>query len=161
MKEDSDDIIFNGRPMLPEDLNEGDSKVIDLPSGCKIVSIEDARSTLKQNVNHIYTLQAFQDDVEDLTEELDYLLDKYEVTHPFVVEIADYLAIQVKQWQSITQTIEQNGARIASLDPARLEWYGVVDGKVALYSWQEGESDIEWYHAIDSGFPFRKPLIEA
>ena len=104
-------------------------------------------------MNHIYTLQAFQDDVEDLTEELDYLLDKYEVTHPFVVEIADYLAIQVKQWQSITQTIEQNGARIASLDPARLEWYGVVDGKVALYSWQEGESDIEWYHAIDSGFP--------
>ena len=65
-------------------------------------------------MNHIYTLQAFQDDVEDLTEELDYLLDKYEVTHPFVVEIADYLAIQVKQWQSITQTIEQNGARIAS-----------------------------------------------
>lgn len=147
--------------MLPEDLKETNSKVINLPSGCKIVSLEDARSTLQENINYIFTLQAYQDDVEDLTEELDFLLDNYAVTHPFVVEIADYLANQVKEWQKITKTIETNGAKIASLDPARLEWYGVVDGRVALYSWQEGESDIEWYHSIDSGFPFRKPLIEA
>lgn len=147
--------------MLPEDLKETNLKIIDLPSGCKIVSLEDARLTLQENINYVFTLQAYQDDVEDLTEELDYLLDKFAVTHPFVVEIADYLANQVKEWQKITKTIENNGARIASLDPARLEWYGVVDGRIALYSWQEGEADIEWYHAIDSGFPFRKPLIEA
>ena len=54
--------------MLPEDLKETNSKIIDLPSGCKIVSLEDARLTLQENINYVFTLQAYQDDVEDLTE---------------------------------------------------------------------------------------------
>ena len=36
-----------------------------------------------------------------------------------------------------------------------------VDEKLVLYSWTQGEDDIEWYHGINSSFIARKPLIEA
>ena len=50
---------------------------------------------------------------------------------------------------------------MACLDPGRLEWYGVVDEQLVLYSWAQGEEDIEWYHETNSSFFSRKPLIEA
>ena len=57
--------------------------------------------------------------------------------------------------------MEKTGTKMACLDPGRLEWYGVVDEQLVLYSWAQGEEDIEWYHEINSSFFSRKPLIEA
>ena len=53
------------------------------------------------------------------------------------------------------------GARIAGFDPGYLEWHGVVDGYLVLYSWSQGEEDIEWWHPLDSGINGRRPLVEA
>ena len=39
------------------------------------------------------------------------------------------------------------------MDPGRLEWYGVVDRRMALFSWAVGEEDIEWYYRMEEGFP--------
>ena len=101
------------------------------------------------------------DEAHDLTEELEVLLESLEAENEHVIEVAEHLAQLVTHWQHTTAKIEATGTRIACLEPGRLEWYGVVDEHLALYSWSLGEEDIEWYHPIDASFMARKPLIEA
>jgi hypothetical protein len=96
-----------------------------------------------------------------MTEEIEILLDRYAPEHPHVVEMAELLGSLVALWQQTVAKIERLGARVAGLDPGRIEWYGVIDNKVMMYSWTMGEPDIEWYYGIDEGYSSRKPLIEA
>jgi len=132
-----------------------------LPEGALVVTIEQARASLPEASNVLMVLQAMSDEAHDLTNELELLLDRYTMTHPHVVEVAEHLGQLVTQWQASVARLESIGARIVSMDPGRLEWYGVVDHRVALFSWAVGEADIEWYYRMEEGFPSRKPLIEA
>ena len=132
-----------------------------LPKGAQIVSLEDARENLPKVTRWLAELQAMSDEAHDLTEELEVLLESLEDESEHVVEVAEQLAQLVAHWQNVTSNIEETGTRIACLEPGRLEWYGVVDQHLALYSWRFGEEDIEWYHPLDSTFLARKPLIEA
>ena len=63
--------------------------------------------------------------------------------------------------QFLGDALEETGARIAGFDPGHLEWHGVVDGYLVLYSWSQGEEDIEWWHPLDTGINGRRPLVEA
>ena len=132
-----------------------------LPEGALVVTIEQARASLSEASNVLMVLQAMSDEAHDLTNELELLLDRYTMTHPHVVEVAEHLGQLVTQWQASVARLESIGARIVSMDPGRLEWYGVVDHRMALFSWAVGEADIEWYYRMEEGFPSRKPLIEA
>ena len=132
-----------------------------LPEGALVVTIEQARASLPDASNVLMVLQAMSDEAHDLTNELELLLDRYSMTHPHVMEVAEHLGQLVTQWQASVARLESIGARIVSMDPGRLEWYGVVDHRMALFSWAVGEADIEWYYRMEEGFPSRKPLIEA
>ncbi len=132
-----------------------------LPDGALVVTIEEARASLSEAKNVLMVLQAMSDEAHDLTNELELLLDQYAMTHPHVMEVAEHLGSMVAQWQASVARLESIGARIVSMDPGRLEWYGVVDHRMALFSWAVGEPDIEWYYRMEEGFPSRKPLIEA
>jgi hypothetical protein len=132
-----------------------------LPEGAMVVTIEQARASLVEASNVLMVLQAMSDEAHDLTDELELLLDRYPMTHPHVMEVAEHLGQLVTQWQANVERLESVGARIVSMDPGRLEWYGVVDHRMALFSWAVGEPDIEWYYRMEEGFPSRKPLIEA
>ena len=132
-----------------------------LPEGAMVVTIEQARASLTEASNVLMVLQAMSDEAHDLTDELELLLDRYPMTHPHVMEVAEHLGQLVTQWQANVERLESVGARIVSMEPGRLEWYGVVDHRMALFSWAVGEIDIEWYYRMEEGFPARKPLIEA
>jgi hypothetical protein len=161
VKEHSDVPFFSGRPMEVCSLVDEESAMRTLPKGARIVSIEEARENLPKVTRWLAELQAMSDEAHDLTEELEVLLETLEAESEHVVEVAEQLAQLVTHWQSITANVEATGTRIACLEPGRLEWYGVVDQHLALYSWRFGEEDIEWYHPIDTSFLARKPLIEA
>lgn len=143
------------------DLHNHETAMGQIPSGAKIVTIEEARIGLKEASRCLVELQSISDISGDLTEELDIILESYDSKHDHVTEIADYLATMIQSWHSVVKRLESTGARIACLELGRLEWYGVVDGKVVQYSWCIGEEDIEWYHELNSSFLSRKPLIEA
>jgi len=132
-----------------------------LPDDARVVTIEQARASLKEASNVLMVLQSMSEEAHDVTDELELLLDRYPMTHPHVMEVAEHLGELVNAWQAHVARLEGLGARIVSMDPGRLEWYGVVDRRMALFSWAVGESDIEWYYRMEEGFPSRKPLIEA
>ena len=62
-----------------------------------------------------------------MTDELDIILESYDSNHNHVTELADYLASMIHEWHQAVDLLEQTGAKMACLDPGRLEWYGVVD----------------------------------
>jgi hypothetical protein len=152
---------YSGLPMALEELLPDEELPYPLPDGAMVVTIEDARASLKEASAVLMVLQAMSDEAHDLTDELELLLDRYPMTHPHVLEVAEHLGQLVAQWQANVERLESVGARIVSMDPGRLEWYGVVDHRMALFSWAVGEADIEWYYRMEEGFPSRKPLIEA
>ena len=156
-----DQPLYSGLPMELEELSPDADMPYPLPDGAVVVTIEQARSSLPEAQNVLVMLQAMSDEAHDLTDELELLLDRYPMTHPHVIEVAEHLEELVHQWQANVARLEAVGARIVSMDPGRLEWYGVVDHRMALFSWAIGETDIEWYYRMEEGFPSRKPLIEA
>ena len=147
--------------MEPNELSTDEELPYPLPDGATVVTIEQARASLKEASSVLMVLQAMSDEAHDLTNELELLLDQYPMTHPHVMEVAEHLGQLVAHWQANVERLESVGARIVSMDPGRLEWYGVVDHRMALFSWAVGEEDIEWYYRMEEGFPSRKPLIEA
>ena len=152
---------FSGLPMELNELSPDEELPYPLPDGATVVTIEQARASLKEASSVLMVLQAMSDEAHDLTDELELLLDQYPMTHPHVMEVAEHLGQLVAQWQANVERLESVGARIVSMDPGRLEWYGVVDHRMALFSWAVGEQDIEWYYRMEEGFPSRKPIIEA
>tara|TARA_B100000614_G_scaffold22005_1_gene17536 strand:+ start:4736 stop:5212 length:477 start_codon:yes stop_codon:yes gene_type:complete len=153
--------IYSGRPMEITDLLNFERVIDEIPSGARVVTIEEARESLPVARKLLIELQSISDNAADLTEELDIILESYESSHDHVTELADYLASMIHLWHQVVDKMEQTGAKMACLEPGRLEWYGVVDEQLVLYSWAQGEEDIEWYHDIKSSFLSRKPLIEA
>lgn len=149
-----------GQPMsLTELLDE--MALLAIPDGSKVVTIEEARNELPLAKKLLYSLQALQDQAHDLTEELEVLVENLPPHDEHVAEVAEQLGDLVKEWQGIGDSLEKLGARIAGFDPGHLEWHGVVDGYLVLYSWSEGEEDIEWWHPLDTGINGRRPLVEA
>ncbi len=157
----SDEPLYSGLPMELDELSPEAALPYPLPDGALVVTIEEARASLPEAHNVLMVLQAMSDEAHDLTNELELLLDQFPMTHPHVMEVAEHLGQLVTQWQASVARLESIGARIVSMDPGRLEWYGVVDRRMALFSWAVGEVDIEWYYRMEEGFPSRKPLIEA
>ena len=135
--------------------------LLAIPDGSKVVTIEEARNELPMAKKLLYSLQALQDQAHDLTEELEVLVEELPPHDEHVAEVAEQLGDLVKEWQGIGDSLEKLGARIAGFDPGHLEWHGVVDGYLGLYSWSEGEEDIEWWHPLDTGINGRRPLVEA
>ena len=161
MSKVADEPFYSGLPMELDELSPEAALPYPLPDGALVVTIEQARASLSEAKNVLMVLQAMSDEAHDLTNELELLLDQYAMTHPHVMEVAEHLGSMVAQWQASVARLESIGARIVSMDPGRLEWYGVVDHRMALFSWAVGEPDIEWYFRMEEGFPSRKPLIEA
>ena len=152
--------LFSGQPMLLEDLNQEEIERLDLDN-LSVLSIEQVRKSLPDVERQLSTLQAIVDEAHDMTEEIEILLETLPPEHPHVVEMSELLGSLVAHWQQTVAKIEEQGARVAGLDPGRGEWHGVVDNHLKLYSWTCGEDDIEWYYGLDEGFSSRKPLIEA
>ena len=152
--------LFSGQPMMLEDLHHDEHERLDIEN-LSILSIEQVRDSLAYVERLLSTLQAIVDEAHDMTEEIEILLETFPPEHPQVVEMSELLGGLVAHWQQTVAKIEKQGARVAGLDPGRIEWFGVIDNQLMLYSWTCGESDIEWYYGVDEGFSSRKPLIEA
>ena len=149
-----------GQPMSISELLD-EMALLALPDGTRVVTIDEARNELPMAIRLLNNLQSLQDQAHDLTEELEILVEALPPHHEHVAEVADQLGNLVKECQGIGDRLESTGANIAGFNPGHLEWHGVVDGHLVLYSWCEGEDDIEWWHPMDTGINGRRPLVEA
>lgn len=160
MEREEDTQAFTGRPMPPDAL-AFKSEASGLPAGARIISIEEAREALPRAKRSLSILQGLHDEILDVTEELEIVLETTSVEDDAALAVAEHLGDLVAEWHDMVEEIECEGTRISCIEPARLEWFGVVDGHLAMYSWNEGEEDIEWYRPCELDFRERRLLLEA
>ena len=98
--------------------------LLALPSGTRVVTIEEARQELPIAKRFLHSMQALQDEAHDLTEELEILVECLNPNHEHVIQIADQLGSLVKEWQNLGDRLEITGSRVAGFCPGHLEWHG-------------------------------------
>ena len=159
MDDAAEDVPLTGQPMTLEELIDRTS-LKNISPDSRIVSIEEARVELPIISRLLAAMQAIHDQAVSITEEIEELLRVLPLGHPHITEMTTFLGEIVHEWQDIGDQIQLLGARVSILDPGHVEWHGVVDGELVMYSWCQGEGDIEWWYPLGLSTTERRPLIE-
>ena len=56
--------------------------------------------------------------------------------------------------------IDALGLTLRDIEHGLVDFPALVSGRQVWLCWQRGEPDIGWWHALDSGFSARRPLVE-
>ena len=107
-------------------------------------------------------MQSLQDEMTSLLLEVQQRLaagaDEDDVGLQEVHQHADEVHAE---WDAQARVLRDLGCSLKGLEPALLDWYGVVDGDLVELCWIEGEDTIEHWHPIGAGFAGRRLLLEA
>jgi hypothetical protein len=60
--------------------------------------------------------------------------------------------------EAFTRRISRLGGQVRSVEPARVDFYGVRDGRLVQWCWTCGEKTIEHWHHVDEGFTGRQTV---
>jgi hypothetical protein len=66
----------------------------------------------------------------------------------------------VKQVKETIAEIDAIGVQVKDLETGLLDFPFQLDGEVVLLCWQMGESSIDHWHTVESGFQGRQPVDE-
>jgi hypothetical protein len=78
-----------------------------------------------------------------------------------IVPLAHLRALRDKAAQVMKDALAEitaTGVQVKDLDIGLLDFPCVVDGKVVLLCWKQGEQGITHWHGVDEGFSGRKPI---
>jgi hypothetical protein len=69
------------------------------------------------------------------------------------------------EWESLhgrvdsrLQGLHSEGIELKDLDAGLVDFYGLLDGKLVLFCWQQGEGSVGFFHAVGGGYRTRQPL---
>lgn len=71
--------------------------------------------------------------------------------------VAEAKALEAQLHELLTWFSDE-GMQLKGWAPVLVDFPAIVDGKDVLLCWLEGEAELGWYHAIELGFPGRRPL---
>ena len=66
----------------------------------------------------------------------------------------------IDQMQAGVARIDELGVTLREIETGLVDFPALVSGRQVWLCWQRGEPDIGWWHALDSGFSARRPLVE-
>jgi hypothetical protein len=69
--------------------------------------------------------------------------------------LADAKALEARLYADVEHFTEV-GAEVKGFAPLLLDLPGERDGQPVLWCWLEGDTDIDWYHRLDTGFAGRR-----
>jgi hypothetical protein len=70
---------------------------------------------------------------------------------------AEILA-EIRAYEEGWRDVQELGVVVKDPRIGLCDFYGCIDGRIVFLCWRYGESSIEHYHPLDSGFAGRKPL---
>jgi hypothetical protein len=86
------------------------------------------------------------------------------------VDAADHADREHKQrldaeWQNLSQRLEEaigglrrEGIEVKNLDEGLVDFYGLVNDEVVFLCWQQGETDVAFFHPVAGGYRDRRPI---
>lgn len=121
----------------------------------KHYSVEEARALLPQVRGWLERLQALRREIEQTEHRLATL----------VAPGHDVGGDVVHQWLrglvAAHETFREFRVReiqIKDLDRGLVDFPAILDGREVFLCWEQGESDIEFWHDLDAGYAGRQPL---
>jgi hypothetical protein len=70
------------------------------------------------------------------------------------------LAALIRRYRQGWREVQELGAIVKDTSTGLLDFYGKVDDRLVWLCWKYGETSIDYYHELDTGFAGRKPLDE-
>jgi hypothetical protein len=77
---------------------------------------------------------------------------------PAVRALKRDLLERISTYQEGWSEVEALGGVVKDPRLGLVDFYGRVEGKAVWLCWKYGESEINYYHALDEGFSSRKPI---
>ena len=66
----------------------------------------------------------------------------------------------IDQMQAGVARIDALGIALRDIESGLIDFPALVSGRQVCLCWRLGESDVEWWHELTSGFSGRQPLID-
>lgn len=66
----------------------------------------------------------------------------------------------VDQMAAGVARIDQLGLTLRDIESGLVDFPALVAGRQVWLCWKRGETSVEWWHELDTGFSNRRPLIE-
>lgn len=66
--------------------------------------------------------------------------------------------VAMKQFNACLATFQELGCELKDIDAGLIDFPSYRDGVLVYLCWQRGETQIDFWHPIDSGFVGRQPL---
>lgn len=118
-------------------------------------TVEEARALLPQVRAWLERLQQLRDEVEEVERKLALLTARG-------YDIGGELAhCWVRGLIAVYETFEEFRSReiqLKDLDRGLVDFPAFRDGREVFLCWEQGDSDIEFWHELDAGYAGREPL---
>jgi hypothetical protein len=132
----------------------------------KTFTLEEANSLLPVVESLLERAIAAKEEAERLEKEIQLLRQQIFLSGGMTVDIAwvarnrTETEAQVQKAKDALGEIESIGVQVKDLDTGLLDFPCRVDGDLVLLCWRRGETRIEYWHTLESGFRGRQPLDE-
>lgn len=116
-------------------------------------------SLLKRAIDGKRAAEEVESDLSDLSRRI-YLSGGMRVNLPQVASRRAEMESHLKRVQETISEIDAIGVQVKDLDTGLLDFPFRLDEDIVLLCWRLGESSIEHWHTVESGFKGRKPVDE-
>ncbi|HEX6773518.1 MAG TPA: DUF2203 domain-containing protein, partial [Acidobacteriaceae bacterium] len=130
----------------------------------KTFTLEEANSLLPVVESLLERAIAAKEEAERLEKEIQLLRQRIFLSGGMTVDITwvarnrTEMEGQVQKAKDALGEIDSIGVQVKDLDTGLLDFPCRVDGDLVLLCWRRGESRIEFWHTLESGFRGRQPL---
>ncbi len=132
----------------------------------KTFTLDEAQSLLpvleallKRALDAKRSAENAESDISDLTKRI-YLAGGMRVDVSKVAKMRAEVETQMQRVRETVAEIDEIGVQVKDLDTGLLDFPYRLDDEVVLLCWRMGETSIEHWHTMESGFKGRQPVDE-
>jgi hypothetical protein len=132
----------------------------------KTFTLEEANSLLPVMESLLARAMSAKEAAENLEREVQALRQRIFLSGGLTVNISEIARnrteteAEVQRAKEALSEIDAIGVQVKDLDTGLLDFPCRVEGELVLLCWRRGESRIEYWHTLESGFRGRQPVDE-
>lgn len=132
----------------------------------KTFTVAEANSLLPQVIPLVEQLQSLHRSIQQATKQLEDAVAKLSGGngHPIqspkeqIQELTSHQLTLVEAFQSALAQLQEVGGALKDLDLGLVDFQGLREGEVVFLCWKLGESRVQFWHTLESGYAAREPL---
>jgi hypothetical protein len=132
----------------------------------KFFTLESANSMIPYLEETVLRLRELKNKILQKQIQIDTVLIVGGVTDPTqyaasgtsVQKDVEELNALVEEYKAVIQEVLDRGCQIKDPDTGLFDFYHILNDEIVNLCWKSGETEIKFYHSIDSGFASREPL---